>query len=114
MPYHIFINRESGNDNISVFYDEPTFVVIANKDDLPAIQLIEESQKPGIYILLGDNKRYVGQASNSIFSRLQQHNTNKPWWNKLIFFGREDGHLSKAQLDLLERLIIEKMNTAII
>ncbi|WP_258078860.1 hypothetical protein [Enterococcus faecium] len=55
MPYHIFINRESGNDNISVFYDEPTFVVIANKDDLPAIQLIEESQKPGIYILLGDN-----------------------------------------------------------
>ncbi|MGZ7196546.1 GIY-YIG nuclease family protein, partial [Streptococcus pyogenes] len=26
--------------------------------------------------------------------------------------GREDGHLSKAQLDLLERLIIEKMNTA--
>ena len=31
MPYHIFINRESGNDNISIFYDEPTFVVIANK-----------------------------------------------------------------------------------
>ncbi len=22
MPYHIFINRESGNDNISIFYDE--------------------------------------------------------------------------------------------
>ncbi|RBT46349.1 hypothetical protein EB20_02718 [Enterococcus hirae] len=41
MPYHIFINRESGNDNISVFYDEPTFVVIANKDDLPAIQLVK-------------------------------------------------------------------------
>ncbi|ETW90391.1 hypothetical protein X839_04315 [Streptococcus thermophilus MTH17CL396] len=50
MPYHIFINRESGNDNISIFYEETTFVVIANKDDLPAIQLIEESQKPGIYI----------------------------------------------------------------
>ena len=27
MPYHIFINRESGNDNISIFYDEPTFVL---------------------------------------------------------------------------------------
>jgi len=112
MPYHIFINRESGNDNISIFYDEPTFVIIANKDDLPSIQLIEESQKPGIYILLGDNKRYIGQASNSIFSRLQQHHTNKPWWNKLIFFGREDGQLSKAQLDLLERLLIEKINAA--
>lgn len=89
------------------------FVVIANKDDLPAIQLIEESKKTGIYMLLrDDNKRYVGRASNSIFSRLQQHNTNKPWWNKLIFFGHESGRLSEAQLDLLERLIIEKMKTA--
>lgn len=39
MPYHIFINRESGDDNISIFYGDPVFVVIANKDDLPAIQL---------------------------------------------------------------------------
>lgn len=37
MPYHTFINRESENDNISIFYDDPVFVVIANKDDLPAI-----------------------------------------------------------------------------
>ena len=48
MPYHIFINRESGNDNISIFYDEPTFVVIANKDDLPAIQL--RNLKNQVYI----------------------------------------------------------------
>ncbi|WP_225428498.1 hypothetical protein [Apilactobacillus kunkeei] len=67
MPNHIFINRESGNDNISIFYDEPSFVVIANKDDLASIQLIDESKKPGIYILLGDYKRYIGQASNAIF-----------------------------------------------
>ncbi len=112
MPNHIFINRESGNDNISIFYDEPSFVVIANKDDLASIQLIDESKKPGIYILLGDDKRYIGQASNTIFNILQQHYINKPWWNKLIFFGREDGHLSKAQLDLLERKIIEKMKRA--
>lgn len=41
MPYHTFINRESEseNDNISIFYDDPFFVVIADKDDLPAIQL---------------------------------------------------------------------------
>ncbi|WP_459471367.1 GIY-YIG nuclease family protein [Pediococcus pentosaceus] len=77
MPNHIFINRESGNDNISIFYDEPSFVVIANKDDLASIQLIK-SKKPGIYILLDDDKRYIGQASNAIFSRLQQHYINKP------------------------------------
>ena len=81
MPNHIFINRESGNDNISIFYDEPSFVVIANKDDLASIQLIDESKKPGIYILLGDDKRYIGQASNAIFSRLQQ------LLNKLVLVG---------------------------
>lgn len=59
IPNHIFINRESGNDNISIFYDEPSFVVIANKDDLASIQLIDESKKPGIYILLGDELQRV-------------------------------------------------------
>lgn len=112
MPYQIFINREqeSENDNISIFYYDPTFIVSATKDDLPRIKLIDESQKPGIYILLGDNKCYVGQASNSILSRLQQHSINKNWWNKIIFFGREDDRLSKAQLDFLEHRIIEKMS----
>lgn len=37
-----------------------------------------KSKKPGIYILLGDDKRYIGQASNAIFSRLQQHYINNP------------------------------------
>lgn len=109
MATHIFINRESGNDTISIFYDEPSFIVIANKEDLPFIQQIDEANRPGIYILLGDNKRYVGQASGSILSRLQQHYQNKSWWNKLIFFGREDGHLTKAQLDLLEHNLIKRM-----
>ena len=47
-------------------------MVIANKDDLASIQLIDESKKTGIYLLLGGDKRYIGQASNAIFSRLQQ------------------------------------------
>lgn len=109
MPTHIFVNRESGNDTISIFYDEPSFIVVANKEDLPFIQQIDEANRPGIYILLGENKRYIGQASGSILSRIQQHYQNKSWWNKLIFFGREDGHLTKAQLDLLERILIKRM-----
>ena len=64
MQNHIFINRESGNDNISIFYDAPSFVVIANKDDLSSIQWIDESKKPGIYILLGDDKRSMELSEN--------------------------------------------------
>ena len=68
----IIVLKKEVDDNISIFYDEPSFVVIANKDDLANIQLIDESKKTGIYLLLGDDKRYIGQASNAIFSRLQQ------------------------------------------
>lgn len=106
MTRHIFINRESANDNISIFYDEPSFIVVANRNDLPKINLLEEARKPGIYILMNESKRYVGQASGSIFSRIQQHDINKKWWNKVIFFGREDGHLNKAQLDFIEAKLI--------
>lgn len=53
MPNHIFISRESGNDNISIFYDEPSFVVIANKDDLASIQLIDESKKTWHLYIVG-------------------------------------------------------------
>ena len=109
MPNHIFINRETTSDNISVFYDEPAFVVVADRDDLSAIQLLDEAAKPGIYILLGDNGHcYVGQASGAIFTRLKNHVLNKEWWNKVVFFGRDDQHLSKAQLDFLERQLIER------
>lgn len=106
MTCHIFVNQESTNDNISIFYDEPSFIVVANRTDLPKINLLEESRKPGIYILMNESKRYVGQASGSIFSRIQQHDLNKKWWNKVIFFGREDGHLNKAQLDFIEATLI--------
>lgn len=68
----IIVLKKEVDDHISIFYDEPSFVVIANKDDLASIQLIDESKKTGIYILLGGDKRYIGQASNAIFSRLQQ------------------------------------------
>lgn len=106
MTRHIFVNQESTNDNISIFYDEPSFIVVANRTDLPKINLLEESRKPGIYILMNESKRYVGQASGSIFSRIQQHDLNKKWWNKVIFFGREDGHLNKARLDFIEATLI--------
>ena len=60
MPNHIFINRESGNDNISIFYDEPSFVVIANKDDLTSIQLIDESKKPWACKACNNSPRLAG------------------------------------------------------
>lgn len=95
MPKHVFVKHETLNDNIVIYYDEPAFVVTADRSDMAKLGSLEESRKPGIYVLVGDNKRYVGQASGEILSRLIRHNENKDWWHSLIFFGREDSHLNK-------------------
>lgn len=107
MPTHIFvINKGTRNDTISIYYSDNTFIVISDRSDLNIVQSLDESKKPGIYVLMSGDKRYVGQASGSIFDRLHKHDINKRWWDKVLFFGREDGRLSKAQLDYLEAKLI--------
>lgn len=71
------INDTNNADTISIFYLEPIFLVICDRTEFGDLKSIDESQKPGIYILLSSNKRYVGQASSSVLSRLEQHNINK-------------------------------------
>lgn len=110
MTKHIFISKEGNDNSISVFNIEPVVIVIADRKDLSTISKLEEAHIPGIYILLGEDKRYVGQASGEIINRLLQHDKNKDWWHKVIFFGREDGHLDKSQTDYLEHKLITKFN----
>ena len=93
-------------DTISLFLDEPTYVVIANRTDMPTLQQIDEAKKPGIYVLLGPTQRYVGQASGSIVDRLKKHDVSKPWWRKVVFFGVTNGNIDKAKLDYIEKKLI--------
>ncbi|MFY1027667.1 GIY-YIG nuclease family protein [Actinobacillus seminis] len=109
MVTHTVIISDRARDNITVYTKEPAFLAIAERNDLKALKYLEEANKAGIYVLLGENRRYVGQASNKIYDRLIKHNNdeNKSWWNQIIFFGREDGHLDKSQTDYLEKKLIE-------
>lgn len=96
------------DDDINVYSQDPSYVVIAKRTDLNNLKKIEESNKPGVYILLDKaNKRYVGQASYGVINRLSTHEKNKTWWDSIIFFGREDGKLDKSQLDYLEKKLIK-------
>lgn len=112
MTKRIFISQEGMDNSISIFHVEPITIVIADRKDLNAVAKLEEAHMPGIYILLGENRRYVGQASGEIITRLASHEKTRAWWNKMIFFGREDGHLDKSQTDYLERKLITKFNDA--
>lgn len=110
MVTHTVIISDQAKDNITVYTKEPAFLVIADRTDLKQLKYLEEANKAGIYILLGENQRYIGQASNKVYERIVVHNLdeNKSWWNQILFFGRDDGHLDKSQMDYLEKKLIEE------
>lgn len=110
MVKHIVVVSDNSHDNITVYTEEPAFVVLADRDDLDKLNTLDEANRAGIYILFGGNQRYVGQASKSIISRLMRHDKNFNWWTHVIFFGREDGHLDKSQTDYLENKLISDFN----
>lgn len=112
MTKFVKIVRTEAADDVSVYLEDPTFVVTANRSDLGTLDHLEWGNRPGIYILIGENKRYVGQASGSVVNRLKSHDKSKSWWEKVIFFGAISGGLDKAKLDYLESLLIGQFNNS--
>lgn len=61
----------------------------------------------GVYILLGDDEKtsnkiaYIGETEN-IYTRLEQHNRNKDFWNECIVFMSENNSLNKAHIKYIE------------
>lgn len=111
MATHIQISKfnRTDTDEIIVFAKDFGYVVFARREDLSSLRSLgtNEHRKPGIYVLMDDaNRRYVGQASDAIINRLNEHDKRKTWWNKVLFFGRDDKGLDKSQLDYLERKLI--------
>lgn len=80
------------------------------RSDLPYLKEQEFVNYPAVYVLIGGNKRYVGQAAGqSISLRLSQHflKEDKAWVESVLFFARVDGKMSKADTDYLERRLIQ-------
>ena len=105
----IYIHWGNDEDSITYFEKDPYFVVSMNRSDLPYLKQMDLADFPAIYVLIGDDKRYIGQtAGQNIYTRLSQHtsDSNKDWFDSVVFFSRSDGHLSKADTDYLERRLI--------
>lgn len=77
-------------------------------------ELIEysESRRPGVYFLFGideetgEPKAYIGEAEN-VYNRLQNHITNKEFWNEVIIFVSKDENLTKSHVKYLESRLIQ-------
>ena len=106
----IFIFSDTQKDNISYFEREPAILVSMSRSDLPYLKEQDFSNYPAVYVLIGGNKRYVGQAAGqSISLRLSQHflKEDKAWVESVLFFTRVDGKMSKADTDYLEKRLIQ-------
>jgi len=115
MSRHMIIWEKNtrDKDDIQVFIKEPVHVVMFEREDLPLLSNIKQSEKAGIYILRDNdrNKVYVGQAKK-IIERLKTHDREKDWWNSAIFFGHANNSLDQTQLNYLEKNLIQKFKNA--
>lgn len=76
----------------------------------------EESQRPGVYMLVGDDPEgprplvYVGEAEN-VQDRLAAHtrDPNKDFWDQVALFSSKDSNLTKAHVKYLESRVVELM-----
>ena len=61
----------------------------------------------GVYLLLSEDKVYVGQASD-LSKRIKQHIIGKSWWERVVVLTTSDDSLNRADLDYIESILIEK------
>jgi hypothetical protein len=64
-----------------------------------------ESKYWGVYLLVSEDKVYIGQA-NELLRRIIEHDRSKDWWNKLILLTTKDNSLNRSDIDYLENKLI--------
>ncbi|MCL4635716.1 GIY-YIG nuclease family protein [Burkholderia sp.] len=96
---------------------DPTGVLIATRDDgigkatlfsrhlLGEVKGRKEWSFPGIYLLSGQSKLYIGEG-DPVGKRLEEHAVKKAFWNHALFFTAEN-RLNKAHIQHLESRLIK-------
>jgi len=96
---------------------EPEGVRIVTRDDWPGKAVVfprellgevkgrREYQQPGVYLLAGGKKLYIGEG-DPLGERLGDHARKKAFWKKAVFFTAEGGRLNKAHVQHLESRLV--------
>lgn len=67
----------------------------------------EDIHRYGVYLLLSEEKAYVGQSSD-LARRLGEHLLRKDWWDRAIVLTRIEGEaFDKSDIDYVESVLIE-------
>ena len=70
-----------------------------------------ELDKYGVYLLLSDDRVYVGQAQD-LKRRIKQHLTGKLWWEKVVLLTTQDDSFTRTDIDYLESVLISMAENA--
>lgn len=96
---------------------DPEGVRIVSRDDWPGKAVVfprellgevkgrREYQQPGVYMLSGGKKLYIGEG-DPLGERLGDHARKKAFWKKAVFFTAEGGRLNKAHVQHLESRLV--------
>ena len=86
-------------------------MIVFPKSEFDMVSQLEESSRPALYILLGEDENgaaqaYIGETTNGV-QRINNHKSHKLFWNKCLMFVAKDNSINKADVLYLERKSIE-------
>jgi len=102
---------------------DPEGVRVVSRDDWPGKAVVfprellgevkgrREYQQPGVYLLSGGKKLYIGEG-DPLGDRLSDHARRKSFWKKAVFFTAEGGRLNKAHVQFLESKLVSLAKNA--
>lgn len=65
----------------------------------------QESKYWGVYLLVSEDRVYIGQA-NDLLRRINEHDKTKKWWEKVVLLTTKDNSLNRSDIDYLENKLI--------
>lgn len=77
------------------------------RDSIDELRELEICKNYGVYLLLSENKVYIGQASD-LSQRIKQHIIGKTWWDRVVLLTTDNDSLDKSDIDYLEASLIDK------
>ena len=80
---------------------------IAPRISIDKLLSSEACNKFGVYLLLSEDKVYVGQSSD-LAKRVKQHIAGKSWWERVLILTTSDDSLTRSDIDYLEYYLIRK------
>lgn len=91
--------------------------LVIPRDRLSAVKSRPELQQPGIYILVGEETDEIGQDRTVLYIgqtealgwRLDNHNVNKDFWNRVVLFVSNSNSLNRAHVTWLEWALVDRI-----